>query len=99
MHYAPAVHVVGVDELPEETGLAHAGLPDHGDHLTVPLASPIEGAPEVLLFLVPTNEAREPPRDTASRRVRVAPAPVNSNTSTGSPSPLTDTGPSDFTST
>jgi hypothetical protein len=55
------VHAVEVGELPEETRLAHAWLPDHGDHLAVALPGPVEGAPELLQLRVPADEAREPP--------------------------------------
>ena len=61
LHDQPAVHAVGVGELPEETRLAHARLPDHGDHLAVPQAGPVEGAAELLQLRVPADEAREPP--------------------------------------
>ena len=43
LHDQPAVHAVGVGELPEEPRLAHARLPDHGDHLAVPQARPGRG--------------------------------------------------------
>ena len=94
----PAVHAVGVGELPEEPRLAHARLPDHGDHLAVPQAGPVEGAAELLQLGVAADEAREPPPRPRPRggceRRRL---PASSNTSTGSPSPLTGTGPSGFT--
>ena len=48
LHDQPAVHAMGVGELPEETRLAHARLPDHRDHLAVPLAGPVEGVAELL---------------------------------------------------
>ena len=35
-------------ELPEETRLAHARLPDHRDYLAVPQARPVEGAAKLL---------------------------------------------------
>jgi hypothetical protein len=44
LHDQPAVHAVGVDELPEEPRLVHARLPDHGVHLAMPQAGPVEGA-------------------------------------------------------
>jgi hypothetical protein len=50
-----------VKELPEEPGLAHARLPDHGDHLAVPLARPVERAAELLQLRGAADEAREPP--------------------------------------
>ena len=52
---------MGVRELPEETRLAHARLPDHRDHLAVPQARPVEGAAQLLQLRVPADEAREPP--------------------------------------
>ena len=65
-----------------------------------PLARPVEGLAELLQLGVAADEAREPARaPPRARRERTAPAPISSKTSTGSPSPLTGTGPSGFTST
>jgi len=61
LHDEPAVHAVGVGELPEEARLAHARLPDHGDHLAVAQARPVEGAAELLQLRGAADEAREPP--------------------------------------
>jgi hypothetical protein len=61
LHDEPAVHAVGVGELPEETRLAHARLPDHGDHLAVSQARPVEGLAKLLQLRIPADEAREPP--------------------------------------
>ena len=55
------MHAVGVHDLPDEARLAHARLPDHGDHLAVPEARPVEGVAELLQFRGPADEAREPP--------------------------------------
>ena len=61
LHDEPAVHAMGVRDLPEETRLAHARLADHGNHLAVPLAGPVEGVPELLQLRGPADEAGEPP--------------------------------------
>jgi hypothetical protein len=61
LHHQPAVHAVRVKELPKETRLAHARLPDHRDHLAVPPAGPVEGAPKLLQLHGAADEAREPP--------------------------------------
>ena len=61
LHDEPAVHAMGVGELPEETRLAHARLPDHGDHLAVAQAGPVESVAELLQLCVPADKAREPP--------------------------------------
>ena len=67
-----------MDELVEEAGLPHARLADHGDHLTVPPARPLERAPELLQLGVPPHEPREPARRRALSRVRTAPALMTS---------------------
>ncbi len=56
-----------MDELVEEAGLPHARLADHGDHLPVPAARPLERAPELLQLGVPPHEGREPARRRALR--------------------------------
>ena len=52
---------MGVAELPDEPRLAHARLPDHGHHLAVPLARPVESVAEILQLRAPADEAGEPP--------------------------------------
>src|SRR4029453_4632952 len=89
----PAVHAVGVGELPEETRFAYARLPDHGDHLAVPLAGPVKGARSASSSAFRPTKRVSPRRAAASRRVRAVPA-TSSNTSTGAPRPLTGTEPS-----
>ncbi len=51
-----------MDELVEEAGLPHARLADHGDHLPMPPARPLERPPELLQLGVPPHEPREPAR-------------------------------------
>ena len=50
-----------MDELVEEAGLPYAGLADHGDHLTVALAGPVEAVSQLLQLRGAADEAREPP--------------------------------------
>src|SRR5262249_14437297 len=56
----PAVYAVRMEELPEETRLAHSWFPDHGDDLPASQTRPIESVSEVLKLRVPSDEAREP---------------------------------------
>ena len=48
-----------LDELPEETGLADAGLADHSDDLTVTLPDMLERQGQLLQLTVPADERRE----------------------------------------
>ncbi len=67
-----------MDELVEEAGLPHARLADHGDHLTVPSARPLErDLKQPISASRPTNRVNPRAAD-RSRRVRTAPALVTS---------------------
>jgi hypothetical protein len=85
------------DKLPEETRLAQARLPDHGDHLTMPPARPVERAAELLRLCGAAGEAREPPPRRGLEPGTGGAGPHQIETSIGSASPLIGTGPSAVT--
>ena len=95
----PILHPMGVGELVDEPGLAHAGFAHDGDHLAATRASLFEHSAQVLDLGVAADEARKAAERRRLKRVRAAPAPVSSKISTGFGSPFTGTGPSDLTST
>ena len=49
-----------VDELPDETRLADARLPDHGHDLAVPGLGALQGLPELIQLAVAADEAGQP---------------------------------------
>ena len=53
---------MGMDELVEEAGLPHPGLPDDGHDLAVPVAGAVEGPLELLHLDVAPDEPGEPLR-------------------------------------
>src|SRR4029453_15089597 len=71
----PAVDTMGMRELEDDPGFAHARLTHDRGHLTSAVARPFDGSPELLHFAVPSDEAREPSsgRDLQTRADRARP--------------------------
>ena len=65
----PAVHSVGMGELPEEARLADTRLADYCHHLAVSEAGLVEGVPELIELAVASDEASE-----AAKRLPLAAA-------------------------
>src|SRR5262245_17095793 len=55
----PAGHTVGVGELPEEAGFAHAGLADDGHHLAVTGTGLLQGLAQGLDLSLPSHKGGE----------------------------------------
>src|SRR4029450_10663970 len=56
----PARDAMGLRELPEEPGLAHAGLADDRHHLTMATAGAVQGLAELVQLAVTPHKAGEP---------------------------------------
>src|SRR6516165_4167098 len=58
-----------MDEFVDEARLAHPWLPDDGYHLAMPCTSPLQGLLQALQLVLPSHEAREPPRRAGPRQL------------------------------
>ena len=59
----PALRVVGVEELIDQTGFAHPGLADQRDHLPLAGSGPYQGLLQRLHLRLPPHKGRQPPGD------------------------------------
>ena len=66
----PAVGVMGADELVDQAGLAHPGLPDHRHDLAVAGAGMLQGLAQGLDLRLPPDETGEP---TGGKRLQARP--------------------------
>jgi hypothetical protein len=60
LEHHPVRRPVGVSQLPDQPGLADAGLADNGDDLAMPGAGPLEGDAQLVQLPVASNEAGQP---------------------------------------